>query len=104
MPTKKSTAASARKVEGPEYLARVFVTPKAAVLDPQGKAVASSLRSMGYDDVLDVRMGKLILVRVHAPDRTRAEQRVGEMCKRLLANEVIEDFQFDVAERTETAR
>jgi phosphoribosylformylglycinamidine synthase len=79
-----------------EFLAKIFVTPKAAVLDPQGKAVASSLKSLGYDEVVDVRVGKLILVRVRGDDRTAAETRVADMCRRLLANEVIEDFRFEL--------
>jgi phosphoribosylformylglycinamidine synthase subunit PurS len=79
-----------------DFLARVFVTPKSAILDPQGKAIASSLQSLGYDEVVDARMGKLVVLRLSAADQARAETRVGEMCKRLLANEVIEEFSFEI--------
>lgn len=79
-----------------EYLARVYVTPKAAVLDPAGKAVASSLKTLGYGEVDDVRLGKYVEVRFRADGHGVAEARVREMCQRLLANEVIEEFRFEV--------
>jgi len=78
------------------FIAKVYVTPKAAVLDPAGKAVASSLAALGYGEVEDVRLGKYIEVHLTADGKEHAQQRVGEMCRRLLANEVIEDFRFDV--------
>jgi phosphoribosylformylglycinamidine synthase PurS subunit len=78
------------------YLARVYVTPKAAVLDPAGKAVASSLKTLGYGEVDDVRLGKYVEVRFQADGLAAAETRVREMCQRLLANEVIEEFRFEV--------
>ena len=81
-----------------DFVAKVFVTPKAAILDPQGKAVASSLQAMGYDEVADARVGKMIVLRMSAADRRRAEARITEMCKRLLANEVIEEFAFEVSD------
>ena len=87
-----------------DFLAKVFVTPKAAILDPQGKAIASSLHTLGYDEVADARVGKLILLRFSAADNARAQSRVEEMCKRLLANEVIEEFRFEVAEQTAANR
>lgn len=80
------------------FIAKVYVTPKAAVLDPAGKAVASSLASLGYGEVEDVRLGKYIEVRLAAPGKQQAATRVGEMCSRLLANEVIEEFRFEVEE------
>ncbi len=79
-------------------LAKVYVTPKRGVLDPQGKAVASSLHSLGFDEVADVRIGKYMEIRLSASSRAEAERRIGEMCERLLANGVIEDFRFDVVE------
>ena len=77
-------------------LARIFVMPKAAILDPQGKAVASSLHSLGYSEVSDARLGKLIELRVDSDDAAIVEARVDEMCRRLLANEIIEDYRFEV--------
>ena len=77
-------------------LARVFVMPKKAILDPQGKAVASSLHSLGYAEVADARLGKLIELRLDADDASSASARVDEMCRRLLANDIIEDYRFEV--------
>jgi phosphoribosylformylglycinamidine synthase PurS subunit len=77
-------------------VARVFVMPKKAILDPQGKAVASSLHSLGYGEVADARLGKLIELRLDASDTDAATTRVDEMCRRLLANDIIEDYRFEV--------
>lgn len=81
-----------------KFLAKVYVTPKAAILDPQGKTVAASLHSLGYGEVTDVRLGKYLEVRMDGSDAGEAAQRVDEMCRRLLANEVIEEYQFDLEE------
>lgn len=73
--------------------------PKRGVLDPQGKAICSSLHAMGYDEVDDVRMGKFLELRLGAgPAATDRGERVRAMCERLLANGVIEDFRFDLVE------
>ena len=79
-------------------LARVYVTPKKAILDPQGKAIANSLHALNYGEVSDVRMGKYLEVRLQGLSRAQAEQRIEEMCRRLLANLVIEDFRFELIE------
>lgn len=76
-------------------LARVIITPKRGVLDPQGKAIASSLHALGFGEVGDVRMGKYLEIRLSG-DGAAAQNRVREMCERLLANGVIEDFRFEV--------
>jgi phosphoribosylformylglycinamidine synthase len=81
-----------------QYLAKVYVTPKPAILDPQGKAVVSSLKSLGYQEVSDVRLGKYIEVRLDGEGRDQAAARVDEMCRRLLANEVIEEYRFELEE------
>jgi phosphoribosylformylglycinamidine synthase subunit PurS len=78
------------------WLARVYVTPKEGVLDPQGKAVQHSLHALGYPEVGDVRIGKYMELRLVDVSRDSAEARVREMCERLLANRVIEDYRFDV--------
>ncbi|MFM8412416.1 MAG: phosphoribosylformylglycinamidine synthase subunit PurS [Alphaproteobacteria bacterium] len=80
-------------------IARVVIMPKRGVLDPQGKAICSSLHAMGYDEVDDVRMGKFLELRLGdgAPASERAD-RVRAMCERLLANGVIEDFLFEIVE------
>ena len=79
-------------------LAKVYVTPKKAILDPQGKAIANSLHALDYTEVSEVRMGKYLEVRLNGLSRAQAEQRVEEMCRRLLANLVIEDFRFEIVE------
>lgn len=79
-------------------LAKVYVTPKKAILDPQGKAIAQSLHALDYPEVSEVRMGKYLEVRLAGLSKQRAEQRVEEMCQRLLANLIIEDFRFEIVE------
>jgi phosphoribosylformylglycinamidine synthase len=76
-------------------LARVIITPKRGVLDPQGKAIASSLHALGFAEVGDVRMGKYLEIRLDG-DREAANGRIREMCEKLLANGIIEDFRFEV--------
>jgi len=76
--------------------ARVYVTLKKGVLDPQGKAVAHSLGSLGFDGVEEVRLGKYIEVKLAGDDRAKAEADLKVMCEKLLANTVIEDFRFEI--------
>jgi phosphoribosylformylglycinamidine synthase PurS subunit len=80
---------------------RVYVTPKHGILDPQGVAVERSLPALGFDGVSGVRVGKFIELQVAVPtgtppDKARAE--VDEMCRKLLANPIIEDYTFTVDE------
>ncbi|MEW6271838.1 MAG: phosphoribosylformylglycinamidine synthase subunit PurS [Thermodesulfobacteriota bacterium] len=78
-------------------IARVFITPKKGVLDPQGRAISSSLHSLGFGEVADVRMGKYLEIRLDpAQGDGEPEGRVRAMCERLLANGVIEDFRFEI--------
>ncbi len=76
------------------YLARIYVTLKPAVNDPQGLTVMGGLHSLGYETVADVRVGKYLEVRIDQDDADAAEQAVSGMCDQLLANPVIEDFRF----------
>lgn len=78
------------------WRARVYVTPKAGVLDPQGKAVQHSLHTLGYPEVGEVRIGKYLEMALVEVSRESAEARVREMCERLLANRVIEDYRFEI--------
>lgn len=80
------------------YRASIRVMLKPLVNDPQGLAVAGGLRDLGYGGVQSVRVGKRIEVTLDAPDAASAEVTAREMCERLLANPVIEDFELDVAE------
>lgn len=76
--------------------ARVYVTLKPSVFDPQGRVVAEALHSLGYDDVRDVRQGKFFEVDLEGEDRAGAEARVAEMAATLLANPVIESYRVEV--------
>jgi phosphoribosylformylglycinamidine synthase PurS subunit len=77
-------------------IARVFITPKKGVLDPQGRAISSSLHALGFDEVGDVRMGKYLEIRLDDSSHGEPAARVKAMCERLLANGVIEDFRFEI--------
>lgn len=76
--------------------ARVFVTLKNGVLDPQGKAVARSLAGLGYAEVSDVRIGKMMELTLQGTDATAARARLEKMCEQLLANTVIEDYRIEI--------
>lgn len=80
------------------FLARITVTPRPVLNDPQGRAVRRGLRTLGFDEVDDVRVGKYLEVRLDLESRARAEARVRDMCERLLANQVIEDYRFEIDE------
>ena len=80
---------------------RVYITPKKGILDPQGVAVERSLPALGFDGVTDVRVGKFIELQLALPDGTPADQargEVDEMCRKLLANPIIEDYTFTIDE------
>lgn len=77
-------------------VAKVYVTLKKGILDPQGKAVKSSLASLGFQEVEDVRVGRYLEVRLEDLPRDTLEERVREMCQRLLSNPVIEDYRFEI--------
>jgi phosphoribosylformylglycinamidine synthase subunit PurS len=80
------------------FLARVYVTLKPTVNDPQGLTIRGGLHSLGFAGVASVRSGKYMEIRLDAPDRATAEAEVGEMCRKLLANPVIEEFRFELEE------
>ena len=77
-------------------VARVYVTPKEGILDPQGKAVQQALHALGFGEVGDVRVGKYIELRLRDVTPEGARERVRAMCERLLANGVIEDFRVEL--------
>ena len=79
-------------------IARVVVVPKPVVNDPQGVTVRQGLNALGFDEVADVRVGKYIEVRLDGDSAEEARRRVDEMCRQLLANQVIEDYRFDIEE------
>jgi len=76
------------------YRVAVHIVPRRGILDPQGKAVADALRTLGFDSVRDVHVGRHIVVEMDAAERSAAERAAREMCDRLLANPVTEDFEI----------
>ncbi|MBP0465466.1 phosphoribosylformylglycinamidine synthase subunit PurS [Roseomonas sp. PWR1] len=77
--------------------ARVYVMPKAGVLDPQGKAISHALEGLGFGGVNDVRAGKVIELDLAETDPARAKAAAEDMARRLLANTVIESFRVEIA-------
>ena len=75
---------------------RVHITLKNGVLDTQGKAISNALGSMGFFGINEVRQGKYIELDIAEDDPTKAQSSVEEMCRKLLANTVIEDYQIDL--------
>jgi len=72
----------------------VHITPRRGILDPQGKAVTDALHTLGFQAVNDVHVGRHIVVEMNAADRQAAERSTRDMCERLLANPVTEDFEI----------
>ena len=82
------------------YVADIVVKLKKSILDPQGDAVRSALKSMGYHGVQDVRIGKRIEVRLEAADEAGCTKTVDEICAKLLANTVVEAYDFSIREES----
>ena len=78
--------------------ARIHITLTAGVLDPQGKAIANALGSLGFAGVDEVRQGKYIEIDLAEAEKGKAEEAVREMCEKLLANTVIENYTIEMAE------
>ncbi len=79
--------------------ARITITPRKTVLDPQGRAVTGSLHALGFAEAADVRIGRFIEIRLDPPPRggaSEARERVDRMCRELLANPLIEDYRFEI--------
>jgi phosphoribosylformylglycinamidine synthase len=76
---------------------KIFVSLKKGVLDPQGKAIERSLHTLGYDEVSEVRAGKYLEIELDGASRESAELRIREICDKLLANPVIEDYRFEIS-------
>lgn len=76
--------------------ARVYITLKRSVLDPQGEAVKNSLASLGFDEIEGVRVGKYIELELDCEDEGVASNRIEQMCEQLLANTVIERYEYDI--------
>ena len=78
--------------------AEIYISLKKTVADPQGLTIKHALDSLGYKEASKVRIGKLIEIDIDLVDKELAEQKVDEMCKKLLANTIIEDYKFQIKE------
>jgi len=78
------------------FLAKVYITLKPTVNDPQGLTIRDGLHMLGFDAVRSVRAGKYMEIKLEGDDQAKAAEQVREMCRQLLANPVIEDFKFDL--------
>ncbi|MEY2428457.1 MAG: phosphoribosylformylglycinamidine synthase subunit PurS [Verrucomicrobiota bacterium] len=76
--------------------AKIIITPKKAVLDPQGKTVQSALAHMGFTGIGDVHVGKYLEIELSGTDKEKARKQVDEACHRILSNPVIEDYRFEL--------
>lgn len=76
--------------------AKIIITPKKAVLDPQGKTVQSALAHMGYTEVGAVHVGKYLEVELTGADRDAARKQIDDACHKILSNPVIEDYRFEI--------
>jgi phosphoribosylformylglycinamidine synthase PurS subunit len=83
-----------------KYKSHIYVTLRPSVLDPAGTAVESGLKQLGYKGVEEVRIGKYIELTLTAADEVEAKQQLDQMCDRLLANPVIENYRFELTELT----
>lgn len=81
------------------YRIEVRITPRAGLLDPEGKAIHHALESLGYGQVRDVRVGRALHVEMEADDQEAARERAEEMCRKILANPVTEEYEIEVVER-----
>ena len=78
------------------YSAKIKVTLRKSILDPQGKAVEHSIQSLGYKNIVDTRIGKFVELKIDSNSQEEAQLITDEVCKKLLANPVMEDYVFEV--------
>jgi phosphoribosylformylglycinamidine synthase subunit PurS len=81
-----------------KYKAEIDVMPLKALLDPQGKAVTGSMKNLGLPEIENVRIGKHITLEIEAPSKDVAKAKIDEACKKLLANQIMEFYEFEVVE------
>ena len=79
------------------YIAKIKITLRSSILDPQGKIVEHSLESLGYDKIEDTRIGKYIELKINADSKEEAENIADKACEKLLANPVMEDYEFEIS-------
>ena len=78
--------------------AKIHITLKSGVLDPQGKAISGALNHLGFEGINEVRQGKYIEVDLAGTDQKKAQEEIDSMCKKLLANTVVENYSFELLE------
>ncbi len=78
------------------YKAQIKVTLRKSILDPQGKTIEHSIQSLGYKNVADTRIGKYIELKLDASTEEEAKKVTEEICRKLLANPVMEDYEYDI--------
>ena len=76
--------------------AKVYIALKKGILDPQGKAVKNSLIALGHNEIQEVRVGKMIEIKLNGLNKKKAESKLKEICEKLLANTIIEDYRFEI--------
>lgn len=81
-----------------KFIAEINVMPLKALLDPQGKAVQHSMKKIGFDEIDNVRIGKHITLEISAESKEKALEQVNEICNKLLANPVMEGYEYSVLE------
>ena len=84
------------------FIARIFISPKPTVNDPEGLTIDGALRQLGFDTVANVRAGKYMELRLDESKEANAAAKVREMCDKLLANPVIEDYRFELEQVDDT--
>jgi phosphoribosylformylglycinamidine synthase PurS subunit len=80
------------------YLAKIYISLKPTVNDPQGLTIKGALHNLGFTEVTSVRMGKYVEVKIEENEQNRAQEQVNEMCRKLLANPIIENYAFELKE------
>jgi phosphoribosylformylglycinamidine synthase PurS subunit len=80
------------------YLAKIYISLKPTVNDPQGLTIRGALHNLGFTEVTSVRMGKYVEVKIEEDEQSRAQEQVNEMCRKLLANPIIENYDFELKE------
>jgi len=80
-----------------KFIAQIDVMPKKEILDPQGKAVTGSMKNIGLSEITNVRVGKHISLEVEAANEEVAKEKVDAACKQLLANLIMESYEFEIA-------
>ena len=81
-----------------KFTAEIDIMPHKALLDPQGKAVSNSMKNVGLPEISGVRIGKHISLEIEASSKEEAEEKVTEACRKLLVNQITENFQFEILE------